>query len=193
MICCLAFAILKIILIGGEEVVARYQPLDDFCQIMAASRGYWFSSGYDWTMYVHLPVYSFWVGFVHVTGVPLRIATELLFLGSSFLFVVSLSRSGVSVFAAVISYALIIFHPASFQIFNYTLPGTLYSSMFLVTLSSILSSRLIKAATAASLFARAISRTGCIRGSKCRYTTVPMGRRAAPAGRFTIALPRVKT
>ncbi len=133
----LIFAILKILLVGGEEIVARYQPLDDFWQIMAASRGYWFSSGYDWMMYVHLPIYSFWVGFVHITGVPLRIATEILFLGSSFLFVVSLRMIGISVLAAVISYALLIFHPASFQIFNYTLAGTLYSSVFLVTLASI--------------------------------------------------------
>ena len=136
--CCLVFALLKIILVGGEEVIARYQPFDDFWQILAAGRGYWFSSSYDWTMYIHLPIYSFWVGVVHVTGVPLRIATEILFISSGFIFVEALRRAGISIFAAIISYALIIFHPASFQIFNYTLAGTFYSPMFLVTLASIL-------------------------------------------------------
>ncbi|MBE0575137.1 MAG: hypothetical protein IH613_04485 [Desulfuromonadales bacterium] len=112
--------------------------MDDFWQITAASRGYWFGSGYDWTMYVHLPVYSFWLGIVHITGLPLRIATELIYLISGFFFVISLRKVGISAVAAFFSYVLIVFHPASFESFNYVLPGTLYAPIFLLALASVL-------------------------------------------------------
>lgn len=94
-IICALLAVLKLLLVSQEEVIARNQPFDDLWQIMAASRGYWFGSGYNVMTFVHLPVYPLWIDLVYFTGIPLRIASELLFLGAGFVFAWVLTKAGV--------------------------------------------------------------------------------------------------
>jgi hypothetical protein len=136
-ICCL-LAILKIVLVSNEEIIARYQPLDDYWHVLAAIRGYWSASNYTNITFVHLPIYSLWLNLIYHTGVPLRVAIELLFLFSGFLFVLSLSKLYINRFVCTIVYFLIIFHPASFQLFNYTLPDTLYAPLFLLAMAAMI-------------------------------------------------------
>lgn len=137
MFCCF-LVILKIVLVSGEEILARDQPFDDFWQIQAAVRGYWLGGAYTHMTYIHLPVYSLWVALVYFTGIPLRIAIELLFLVSGFLFVLSLSKAGINRFICILSYGLIIFHPVSFHLFNYSLAETLYAPLFILALSTVI-------------------------------------------------------
>lgn len=134
---CFIFAIMKLTLISGEEIIARNQPYDDLWQILAAARGYWFG-GYSNTTLVHLPVYPLWIAATYFTGVPLRISIELLFLISAALFVLSLAKSGIHLGVCLAAYCLIIFHPVSFQLFNYTLTDTLYAPLLLLSLSGII-------------------------------------------------------
>ena len=136
-VCCL-LAILKIVLVSGEEILARNQPHDDLWHILAAARGYWLGSNYNNMTFVHLPVYSLWVAIVYFTGIPLRIATELFFLVSGFLFVLSLSRADVNKAVCTVAYCLIIFHPLSFQLFNITLAESLYTPLLLMALAAMI-------------------------------------------------------
>jgi hypothetical protein len=135
---CTLLAVLKLLLVSQEEIIARYQPFDDLWQIIAASRGYWFGSGYNEMTFVHLPAYPLWVGLVYFTGIPLRIASELFFLGAGFVFAWVLTRAGVQIYVAIACYILIIFHPASFQLFNYTLADTLYAPILLLALACLI-------------------------------------------------------
>jgi hypothetical protein len=138
LIICWLLAIIKIMLVSNEEILARNQPHDDLWHMLAAARGYWLGSGYNNMTFIHLPVYSLWVAIVYFTGVPLRIATELIFLISGFLFVLSLSRVAVNKVVCTVAYGLIIYHPASFQLFNYTLTEMLYAPIFLMALATMI-------------------------------------------------------
>jgi hypothetical protein len=135
---CALLAVLKLLLVSQEEIIARYQPLDDLWQIMAASRGYWFGSGYNVVTFVHLPVYPLWIATVYFTGMPLRIVSELLFSGAGFVFAMVLTRAGVQKCVAIVCYSMIIFHPASFQLFNYTLADTIYAPILLLALACLI-------------------------------------------------------
>jgi hypothetical protein len=137
-IACIVLTVLKFLLVSCEEIVARYQPLDDLWQIMAAARGYWFGIGYDYSRYAHLPAYSLWIAVVYFTGIPLRLAMELVFLAAAFVFTFALIRAGFKRVAAPILYAFLIFHPASFQLFNYTMPDTFYASVLLFALAALI-------------------------------------------------------
>lgn len=136
---CILLGLFKLWLVSGEEIVARFQPLDDLWQILAASRGYWFGSEYNWMTFVRLPVYPIWVAGVYLTGTPLRIAIELLYLASSFAFVLALVHAKIPKFLAAFIYISIILHPASFSLFNYALAETLYAPILLLTLAAMIS------------------------------------------------------
>lgn len=136
---CLAVALFKLWLASGEEIAARFQPLDDLWQMLAAAHTYWFPTTYDWTTYVRPPIYPLWVAGVNLIGVPLRIATEILYLASALIFVLSLAQAKVPRIVAFIVYLFIALHPATFSLFNYSLPDTLYSPLLLLTLAALLS------------------------------------------------------
>lgn len=135
---CLALAALKLLLISGEEIVARYQPLDDLWQILAASRGYWLGTDYNYSTFAHLPVYPLWIALTYFTGIPLRIATEVVYLLAAFAFASVLVRAGVGLAVGAICYGLLVFHPASFQLFNYALAETIYAPLLLLAMASLI-------------------------------------------------------
>ena|SRR5258707_3018404 len=87
---CIVLALVKLILVSNEEIVARYQPLDDLWNVMAAARGYWFGTGRDVITYVRPPAYPVWIAVAYFTRIPLRLATELLFLAAAFAFVLAI-------------------------------------------------------------------------------------------------------
>jgi hypothetical protein len=137
-ITCTLLTILKLLLVSQEEIIARPSPFDEVWQILAASRGYWFGPGYNEMTFVHLPIYPIWIALVYFTGIPLRIASELLFLGAGFVFALVLTRAGIQKCVATVCYILIIFHPASFQLLNYTLAETIYAPILLLALACLI-------------------------------------------------------
>lgn len=135
---CITLVCFKFFLIGGEEIIARDQSLDDLWQIMAASRGYWFGPEYTHISFVHLPAYSFWIAFVYLLGIPLRLATEILYVSSVIIFIISLCRVGISKWLCLFCFTLILFNPYSYDVFNYALPESIYGSLFLIGLAGII-------------------------------------------------------
>lgn len=134
----LVAAILKLCLVSDLEILARFQPLDDLWQVNAAARSYWFARGYDWMMYVRLPVYPLWMRIVQATGLPLRLGIELTFIASALVFALTLVRCRIPRAVAALVYSVIVFHPASFDLFNYTLAETLYAPALLLALSALI-------------------------------------------------------
>jgi hypothetical protein len=134
-VCCL-LAMIKIWLISGDEIIAKANPHDQLWHILAATRGYWFGNQYDYLTFVHLPMYALWIKLISITGIPLRIVTELLFLLAGYTLILALFRSGISKFVCILCYAMIIFHPFSFYFFNETWSETLYMPLLLLALAS---------------------------------------------------------
>lgn len=134
----LIFACIKLLLISGEEVIARNQGYDDLWHIMAAFRGYWLGDGYNHMMFVHLPVYSIWIALVHFTGIPLRIGTELLYLAASVVFLLAVLRTGLPRWLGMIIFIFILFHPVSYSLFDYVLAETVYGSLFIMSIAGFI-------------------------------------------------------
>ena len=135
---CLLLAIVKLILIGADEIIARNQPLDDLWQILAAARGYWFRGSYNVFSFVHLPVFPLWIALVHFTGIPLKIANEVAYIFGSFWLTYAIRQMNGRKIVALLIFAALVFHPTSFHLFNYCLPDTLYVSLMLISIGSLI-------------------------------------------------------
>jgi hypothetical protein len=108
----------KVLLTANEEILAFYLPHDDLWQIRAAARGYW-GGKYAPDFLYHLPIYPLFIKLVSLTGIPLRLATELVFCGACAFLAASLYRTGVTTAPVSGIVAVVtIFHPASFQLPN---------------------------------------------------------------------------
>ncbi len=113
----IGLTIVKMVLVGHEEILAYYLPHDCLWQVRAARRLYWEGS-YQWDTLLHLPVYPFFIEAVRCTGLPLRVATDLLFCLTSSLLAVALWRLRVPTVIAAIAGLAAMYHPASFQLPN---------------------------------------------------------------------------
>jgi len=133
----LLLAILKIFLISHEEIIALNAPHDDLWFIQAAARWFWFTDEYNLMTIIHLPAYAIYIALIHLTGIPLRIGIELTFLASGLYLVYALRQIGLSKIFCLAAYALIVFNPASFHVFNRSLSETLYSVLLMLSLAGI--------------------------------------------------------
>lgn len=131
-------ALFKFYLISREEILALYAPHDEFWYILAASRWVWFSQNYDLMTMIHLPVYPIFIALWHLTGIPLRIGIDLVFILSSFYLTYALRKINASQIICILIFSLIILHPLSFDLFNRTLAETFYTPLLLSFLASLI-------------------------------------------------------
>jgi hypothetical protein len=126
----LLFALLKLGLVKDHEIVASARAHDDLWQILSAARWYWGRQYDEWTL-MHLPVYPLFVAAAGTTGLPLRISIELTYLAGAATLSIALGRLGVPRVLQVAAFALIVFHPDSFNGFDFALAETLYACLML--------------------------------------------------------------
>lgn len=131
-------AIAKIILISDNEVLARYFPHDDLWHITAASRAYWFAKTYDQMILIQYPIYSLFIFITHLSGIPLRITIEITYILSAFLLSLSLMKAGLHKVLGLFYFILMVFHPVSLYLFDYTLAETLYTPLLLLSLAAFI-------------------------------------------------------
>lgn len=134
--CLILLAMMKLWLVSGEEIVASSQGYDMAWHILSASRGVWFGSNYDQFSFIHLPVSPLWIATVHFTGIPLRIAVELLLLGSGFYSIYALRSANISRYICAACFVLIVFNPWTFKLFNLTLAEIPYTSLMLAVIAA---------------------------------------------------------
>src|SRR5690349_15149912 len=72
----------KLLLVSKQDIVAFDRPHDDYWQILSSSHWYWGAPYDQWTL-MHLPVYPLFVALTRLTGLPLRLAIELVYLGGA--------------------------------------------------------------------------------------------------------------
>jgi hypothetical protein len=132
----------KLWLISREEIVARAEPYDDLFYLRAAKEWYWFGSytnaPYGTPPFIRPAVYPLFLAITKLSGIPLRISIELLFLIAAFVFVWTIVKAGLPWFMGILLYAAIIFHPASFELNNLALPTFLYAPVLLLALACMI-------------------------------------------------------
>jgi len=128
----------KLILTSNEEIAAFNLPHDDLWHIRAALRGYW-GGAYAPVNFFHLPIYSFFIGFVRLFGIPLRVASELVYCGAAVYLAVAVWRIGVPAVISGAVGAAVILHPASFQLPNRCSAETILAPLLMAAIAASLS------------------------------------------------------
>ena len=139
---CVALALFKLWLVRGDEVACPGSPFDDIWYIQSAKDWYWLRSYRDMPFgtapYIRLPAFPIYVALVNLTGIPLRVADELLFVFAAFVFTWVLIKAGLSRFLCVLLYAAIVFHPVSFSVNNMVGTDVFYAPVLLFALAGLI-------------------------------------------------------
>ena len=150
---CVLIAGLKLWLVADDEVVARAIPHDQQRYAEMAFEivhGRWLGD-YDHMTLIREPAYPVWVAGVHATGVPLRLAAEVLLVAAAALFVAALRGAGLPTALALGCFGLLVLQPHSFLVNRELLAAGFYLPVLLIAMSGLL-----LAARAASLRRRAV-------------------------------------
>ena len=126
----LLLALLKLALITNREIIASDSPHDSFWHILAALHWMWGREYSEWTL-MHLPVYPLFIAVTGSIGVPLRLTTELFYMGGAATLIFALGRLGLPRAIQIVSFALIVFHPYSFATLDHALAEILYACLML--------------------------------------------------------------
>jgi hypothetical protein len=132
-------AAFKLWLVWTDEVVARASPYDQLRYVEMAQEldaGRWLGS-YDHMTLVREPSYALWLAAVHRSGIPLRIASELLLLASAVALGAALQRAGVIASSALAVAALVMLAPQSLLVNREVLAAGFYLPMLLLATSGL--------------------------------------------------------
>jgi hypothetical protein len=124
-------AAIKLWLVSADEIAAR--PAEAW-YVASAARFYWGGSFAD-DAFLRLPGYPLWLALVDRSGVPLRVAIELVLTVAAFTLAWSAIRIGYPVWAGLLLIAVVVFHPVSFDINNYAHPDTFYAPLLLLAIA----------------------------------------------------------
>jgi hypothetical protein len=130
-------ALFKLWLVHEEEIYGSANLYDQLNYVRAAEWWYW-GAKYSWTAFAHAPAYPLWIALVHTSGLPLRTAQELLFLGGYAVLIGALRAAGVPRLVAILIYAAAILHPASFQLHNHVLTDNIYAAILPMALAGLI-------------------------------------------------------
>ncbi len=137
----LLLGLFKLWLVSGDEIVANYSPHDALWFIQSAKQRYWlgpYDAPFGAPSFIRPPAYPLFIALTKLTGIPLRLSTELLFLTAAFVFALSIIKTGKSRLLAILLYAVIIFHPASFEVNCRATPDSFYASTLLIALACMI-------------------------------------------------------
>jgi hypothetical protein len=124
----LALSFLKLVLVSGNEIIA--EP-DDALTYLRLSMKYWTGSQFPFRP----AAYPSWIAFVHITGIPLRIAIEILLLCSGISLAWTLKKIGIWSVVSCAVFTAVIFHPFSFIILDRTMSDSFYAPVLIFALS----------------------------------------------------------
>ena len=127
----------KLWLVHGEEIVGAAGAYDSLWYLRSASHWYW-GSPYSWLAFIRPCAYPLWLASVHLLGIPLRLAIELLQFGGAVMLVIGLRSAGVGRFVCFAVLAAICLHPAGFQLNDYTVSDTFYAGVLWFVIGGLL-------------------------------------------------------
>jgi hypothetical protein len=134
----LSFLVLfKLWLVHCEDIYCSATEYDALWYVTSARNWYWGAS-YSWTAFVRPPGYPLFLAVVHVTGVPLRLAIELLQLSGYLVIVHAFRKIALPNRICLFAFAVMALHPASFQLNNYTMTDCFYAGVLPLCVGGLL-------------------------------------------------------
>jgi hypothetical protein len=128
---------LKLWLVQAEDIIGSATQYDALWYVRSASHWYWYAP-YSWTAFMRPCAYPLWIAVIHLLHVPLRLAIELLQVGGAVVLLIALRRIGTDRWISSVCFAAICFHPAGFQLNDYTMSDTLYAAILWYVLGGLL-------------------------------------------------------
>jgi len=137
---CLFVALLKLILVAGDDMQGWRPDSDERGYLVAADAWYWGQPA-DQQPLIRRPAFPLWMSLLSTTIVPLRFANELLYLLCAFAFAYSVRRIGIvrglpqhkwCDAAGLASFVLIAFQPFSLVLLRLALCDGFYGCLFLL-------------------------------------------------------------
>jgi hypothetical protein len=130
-------ALFKLWLVQTEDIYGSATEFDALWYVGSAKNWYW-GSPYSWTAFVRPPSYPLFIALVHACGIPLRIAIELLQMGSYMVLIGALRKAGVPRVVCLLIFAAMILHPASFEFNDYTMSDCFYAAILPLAVGGML-------------------------------------------------------
>jgi hypothetical protein len=124
-------------LVQTEDIYGSSTEYDALWFVGSAKNWYW-GAPYSWTAFVRPPAYSLFIALVHACGIPLRIAIELLQIGGYLVLIAAFRRAAVPRAVCLLTFAVMVLHPATFQHNNYTLSDSFYAGMLPLAVGGLL-------------------------------------------------------
>ena len=124
-------------LVQTEDIYGSSTEYDALWYVGAAKNWYW-GAAYSWTAFVRPPAYPLFIALVHASGIPLRIAIELLQIGGYLVLIAAFRRAAVPRTACLVAFAAMVLHPATFQQNNYTLSDSFYAGILPLVVGGLL-------------------------------------------------------
>jgi hypothetical protein len=118
----------RLFLVQTEDIYGSSTEYDALWYVGAAKNWYW-GTPYSWTAFVRPPAYPLFIALVHACEIPLRIAIELLQIGGYLVLIAAFRRAAVPRAVCVLAFAVMVLHPATFQLNNYTMSDTFYAGL----------------------------------------------------------------
>ena len=114
----------RLIVTADQDILALNAPYDEYWFVNSAYRFIW-GGPYNHLSFAHLPVYSFWLLFNYLFGIPARFAIEIAWILSSLYLSYSVSKLTDRLWTGSVIFFLLIVHPYTFSLFNRALAETL--------------------------------------------------------------------
>jgi hypothetical protein len=127
----------KLWLVHTEDIYGSATEHDALWFLNAAKHWYW-GAEYSWTAFVRPPAYPLFIAVVHASGIPLRIAIELLQITAYLVLITALRRAGLPSAVCLLAFAAMILHPGSFQLNSVTMADNFYAAILPLALGGLL-------------------------------------------------------
>jgi hypothetical protein len=115
--------VVNLIITGDRDILATNSPYDEFWYVDSVSRMIW-GGDYNHMSFAQLPVYSLWLLFLHLFGIPLRLAMSISWLISIGYLAFALRWFTDNKWIAALTFLLLAFHPYILIIFDNALAET---------------------------------------------------------------------
>lgn len=133
----LLLVVFKLWLVHTEEIYGSATEYDALWYVGAAKHWYW-GAPYSWTAFVRPPAYPLFIALVHSVGFPLRIAIELLQIAAYLVLITAFRKVAVPRAICLLAFAVMVLHPATWWLNNYTMSDNFYSAMLPLAVGGLL-------------------------------------------------------
>ena len=132
-----AVTLFKLWLVHTEEIYGSATEHDALWFLHAAQHWYW-GAEYSWTAFVRPPAYPLFIAVVNLSGIPLRIAIELLQITAYLVLVDAFRKAAIPSVVCLASFAAMVLHPGSFQLNSVTMADNFYAAVLPLVLGGLL-------------------------------------------------------